>query len=224
MFIDLPVCSRAMLCKHRFHVDAIRSQGSKASKLFLCSLNQLTFLGIAHRPMSLSMLKRIGTDEHQAMLVCKQMRTEWSNETLMVRLVEHDGAHTLGLVTGDANTQMNDFDNFRIYFLEFKLPALALKNRGHVQHSYHMQAMKGMHYAPGVTQQIVVAFRGGGRLLLDMEKKPLNHSAFTAVHGSSDYVFGCAMVYYQRTPFRRRCGDKCVYREVCVCVVAHYWC
>ena len=62
-----------------------------------------------------------------------------------------------------------------------------------------MQAMKGMHYAPGVTQQIVVAFRGGGRLLLDMEKKPLNHSAFTTVHGSSDYVSGCAMVYYRRT-------------------------
>ena len=59
--------------------------------------------------------------------------------------------------------------------------------------------MKGMHYAIGVTQQIVVEFRGGGTLLLDMEKKPLNHSAFTAVQGSSDYVFGGALVYYRRT-------------------------
>ena len=31
--------------------------------------------------------------------------------------------------------------------------------------------MKGMHYAPGVTQNNVVEFRGGCRLLLDMEKK-----------------------------------------------------
>ena len=59
--------------------------------------------------------------------------------------------------------------------------------------------MKGMHYALGVTQQIVVEFRGGGRRLLDMQKKGLNHSAFTAVHGSSDYVSGCAMVCYRRT-------------------------
>ena len=56
-----------------------------------------------------------------------------------------------------------------------------------------------MHYALGVTQQIVVEFRGGGRLLLDMEKKPLSHSAFTIVHGSSDYVSGCVIVYYRRT-------------------------
>ena len=85
--------------------------------------------------MSLSMLKRVGTDEYQAMLVCKQMQTEWRNKTLMVRFVEQDGANTRILATGDANTQINDFENFRIYTLEFKLPALALKNRGHVQHS-----------------------------------------------------------------------------------------
>ena len=85
--------------------------------------------------MSSTVLRRVGPKEYQAMLVCKQMRTEWSNETLMVRLVEHDGANTLGLATGDANTQMKDFENFRIYTLEFKLPALALNSRGHVQHS-----------------------------------------------------------------------------------------
>ena len=59
--------------------------------------------------------------------------------------------------------------------------------------------MKGMHDVLGVTQPIVVGVRGGGRLLLDLEKKPLNHSAFTTVHGSSDYVSGCVIVYYRRT-------------------------
>ena len=115
MFIDLSVCSRAMLCKHRFHVNGIRSQGSKLSNLFMCSLNQLAFLGIAHRSMSSSVLRRVGTDEYQAMLVCKEMQTEWSSETLMVRFVEQDGANTRILATGDANTQKNDFHNFRIY-------------------------------------------------------------------------------------------------------------
>ena len=135
MFIDLSVCSRAMLCKNRFHVNGIRSQGSKLSNLFMCSLNQLAFLGIAHRSMSSSVLRRVGTDEYQAMLVCKEMQTEWSSETLMVRFVEQDGANTRILATRNANTQMNDLENFRIYTLEFKLPALALTNRGHVQHS-----------------------------------------------------------------------------------------
>ena len=135
MFIDLSVCSRAMLCKHRFHVNGIRLQGSKVSNLFLCSLNQLALLGIAHRSMSSTVLRRVGTNEYQAMLVCKQMQTEWRNKTLMVRFVEQDGANTRILATGDANTQINDFKNFRIYTLEFKLPALALKNRGHLQHS-----------------------------------------------------------------------------------------
>ena len=37
-----------------------------------------------------------------------------------------------------------------------------------------------------------------------LEKKPLNHSAFTAVHGSSDYVSGCAMVYYRRASSRMK--------------------
>ena len=69
------------------------------------------------------------------MLVCKQMQTEWCNETLMVRFVEQDGANTVILATGHANTQMNDFENFRIYTHEFRLPALALKTHGHVQHS-----------------------------------------------------------------------------------------
>ena len=135
IFIGFSVCSHAMLGKNRFHVNGIRSQGSKVSNLFLCSLNQLTFLGIAHRSMSLSMLKRAGTDEYHAMLVCKQMQTEWSSKTLMVRFVEQNGANTRILATGDANTQMNDLANFRIYTLEFKLPALALKNHGHAQHS-----------------------------------------------------------------------------------------
>ena len=128
-----------MLCKHRFHVNAIRclgaSQGSKVINLFLCYLNQVTCLGIAHRSMSLSALKRVGTNEYQAMPVCKKMQTEWSNETLMVRFVEQNGANTLILATRDSNTQMNDFENFRIYTLEFKLPALVLKNHGHAQHS-----------------------------------------------------------------------------------------
>ena len=135
MFIDFSVCSRAMLCKHRIHANGIRSQGSKLSNLFMCSLNQLAFLGIAHRSMSSSVLRRVGTDEYQAMLVCKQMQTEWSSETLMVRFVEQTGANTLILATRDSNTQMNDFENFRIYTLEFKLPAPALKNNGHAQHS-----------------------------------------------------------------------------------------
>ena len=135
MFIDLSVCSRAMLCKHRFHVNGIRSQGSKVSNLFLGSLNQLAFLGIAHRSMSSSVLKRVGTDEYQAMLVCTQMQTEWSSKALMVRFVEQDGANTRMLATGDANTQLNDFENFRIYTLQFRLLALALKIHGHVQHS-----------------------------------------------------------------------------------------
>ena len=85
--------------------------------------------------MSSSVLRRVGTDEYQAMLVCKQMQTEWSSETLMVRFVEQTGANTLILATRDSNTQMNDFENFRIYTLEFKLPALALNNHGHAQHS-----------------------------------------------------------------------------------------
>ena len=85
--------------------------------------------------MSSSVLRRVGTDEYQAMLVCKEMQTEWSSETLMVRFVEQDGANTRILATGDANTQINDFENFRIYTLEFKLPALVLKNHGHAQHS-----------------------------------------------------------------------------------------
>ena len=135
MFIDFSVCSREMPCKHRFHVNGIRLQGSKVSNLFLCSLNQLALLGIAHRSMSSTVLRRVGTNEYQAMLVCKQMQTEWSSETLMVRFVEQTGANTLILATRDSNTQMNDFENFRIYILEFRLPALALKNRGHVQHS-----------------------------------------------------------------------------------------
>ena len=142
MFIDLSVCSRAMLCKHRFHVNGIRLQGSTIrlqgstiSNLFLCSLNQLALLGIAHRSMSSTVLRRVGTNEYQAMLVCKQMQTEWRNKTLMVRFVDQDGANIRILATGDANTQINDFENFRIYTLEFKLPALALKNCGHVQHS-----------------------------------------------------------------------------------------
>jgi len=80
-------------------------------------------------------LKRIGTDEYQAMLVCKQMQTELRIETPMVRFVEQDEANTRILATRDANTQMNDFENFRIYTLELRLPALAVKNRGHVQHS-----------------------------------------------------------------------------------------
>ena len=69
------------------------------------------------------------------MLVCKEMQTEWSSETLMVRFVEQDGANTRILATGDANTQINDFENFRIYNLEVKSPAVALKNHGHMQHS-----------------------------------------------------------------------------------------
>ena len=85
--------------------------------------------------MSSTVLRRVGTNEYQAMLVCKQMQTEWRNKTLMVRFVEQTGANTLILATRDSNTQMNDFENFRIYTFEFKLPALALKNRGHVQHS-----------------------------------------------------------------------------------------
>ena len=85
--------------------------------------------------MSLSMLKRVSTDEYYAMLVCKQTQTEWSSKTLMVRFVEQDGANTRILATRDANTQMNDLANLRIYTLEFKLPALALNNHGHAQHS-----------------------------------------------------------------------------------------
>ena len=85
--------------------------------------------------MSSSVLRRVGTDEYQAMLVCKQMQTEWSSKTLMVRFFEQDGANTRILATGDANTQMNDLANFRICTLEFRLPALALKNHGHAQHS-----------------------------------------------------------------------------------------
>ena len=85
--------------------------------------------------MSLSALKRVGTNEYQAMPVCKKMQTEWSNETLTVRFVEQNGANTLILATRYATTRLNNFENFRIYNLEIKWPAVALKNHGHVQHS-----------------------------------------------------------------------------------------
>ena len=135
MFIDLSVCSPAMLCKHRIHVNGVRSQDPKVNNLFLCSLNQLTFLGIAYRSMSFSAFKRVSTKEYQAMPVCKKMQAEWSNETLMVKIVEQDGANTLILATRDATTELNNFENFRVYNLEVKSPAVALKNHGHMQHS-----------------------------------------------------------------------------------------
>ena len=59
-----------------------------------------------HVLVSVSVLRRVGTEEYQAMLVCKQMQTEWSSETLMVRFVEQDGANTLILATRDADTQL----------------------------------------------------------------------------------------------------------------------
>ena len=70
--------------------------------------------------MSLSALKRVGTNEYQAIPVCKKMQTEWSNETLMVKIVEQDGANTIILATRDATTELNNFENFRIYNLEIK--------------------------------------------------------------------------------------------------------
>ena len=134
MFIDLSVCSRAMLCTNRFHVYGIRSQGSKLSNLFLCSLSQRIS---CYRP-STHVLVSVKKSRHRRISShagVQQMHTGWSSETLMVRFVEQDGANTRILATGDANTQMNDLANFRIYTLEFKLPALALKNNGHAQHS-----------------------------------------------------------------------------------------
>ena len=59
-----------------------------------------------HVLVSVSVLRRVGTDEYQAMLVCKQMQTEWGSETLMVRFVEQDGASTLILATRDADTKL----------------------------------------------------------------------------------------------------------------------
>ena len=69
------------------------------------------------------------------MPVCKKMQAAWSNETLMVKIAEQDGANTVILATRDATTELNNFENFRIYNLEVKSPAVALKNHGHMQHS-----------------------------------------------------------------------------------------
>ena len=76
------------------------------SATFCCVPWASVFLAIAHRPMSSSVLRRVGTDEYQAMLVCKQMQTEWSSETIMVGFVEQTGANTLILATRDADTQL----------------------------------------------------------------------------------------------------------------------
>ena len=130
MFINLSVCSRAMLCTNRFHVYGIRSQGSKLSNLFLCSLSQRIS---CYRP-STHVLVSVKKSRHRRISShagVQQMHTGWSSETLMVRFVEQDGANTRILATRHATTELNNFENFRIYNLEVKSPAVALKNHGH---------------------------------------------------------------------------------------------
>ena len=64
---------------------------------------------------SLTSLRRVGSNEYSAMLVASGKPANWSNETLLLRFVEKNGASTPFFLTGEALQQFKKCEQWCIY-------------------------------------------------------------------------------------------------------------
>ena len=58
-----------------------------------------------------STLKRTGVSAYRGMVVCKAQATNWSKETMLLRMVEENGASTVFILTDAAKEQFGKCDS-----------------------------------------------------------------------------------------------------------------
>ena len=78
-----------------------------------------------------STLKRTGVSAYRGMVVCKAQATNWSKETMLLRMVEENGASTVFILTDAAKAQFGKCEQWRIY--EFKVTGSSVKKSAGIQ-------------------------------------------------------------------------------------------
>ena len=97
-----------------------------ASRLIRVGTRVSTWPLFHFRPVFMATtLKRTGVSAYRGMVVCKAQPATWSKDTMLVRMVEENGASTVFILTDAAKAQFGICEQWRIY--EFKVNGASVK-------------------------------------------------------------------------------------------------